>query len=64
MSFSRRELQFSSLSLTRFAASFGFMTFLTLLPEYIDALGVAGVTAGFFVTALKIARTVGIVPIG
>jgi MFS family permease len=58
------ELQFSSLYLTRFAASFGFMTVLTLLPDYIDALGATGVTIGLFVTALELARTVGIVPLG
>ena len=64
MSRSHDELQFSSLYLTRFAASFGFMTVLTLLPDYIDALGVTGVTIGLFITALELARTVGIVPLG
>ncbi|WP_432419622.1 MFS transporter [Halobacterium zhouii] len=58
------ELQFSSLYLTRFATSFGFMTVLTLLPDYIDALGATGVTIGLFITALELARTVGIVPLG
>lgn len=58
------ELQFSSLYVTRFAASFGFMTVLTLLPNYIEALGATGVTIGFFITALELARTVGIIPIG
>nr|WP_245944510.1 MFS transporter [Haloplanus salinus] len=58
------ELQFSSLYLTRFAGSFGFMTVLTLLPDYIDALGATGVTIGLFITALELARTVGIVPLG
>jgi MFS family permease len=58
------DLQFSSLYLTRFATSFGFMTVLTLLPDYIDALGATGVTIGLFITALELARTVGIVPLG
>jgi len=61
---SHDELQFSSLYLARFASSFGFMTVLTLLPDYIDALGATGVTIGLFVTALEVARTVGIVPLG
>jgi len=64
MPFSHDELQFSSLYLARFASSFGFMTVLTLLPDYIDALGATGVTIGLFVTALEVARTVGIVPLG
>lgn len=64
MAFTRDELQFSSLYLTRFAGSFGFMTVLTLLPDYIDALGAIGVIIGLFITALELARTVGIVPLG
>ncbi len=64
MRFTHDELQFSSLYLTRFAASFGFMTVLTLLPDYIDALGATGVTIGLFITALELARTVGIIPLG
>ncbi|WP_436909068.1 MFS transporter [Halosimplex marinum] len=64
MARSHDELQFSSLYLARFASSFGFMTVLTLLPDYIDALGATGVTIGLFVTALEVARTVGIVPLG
>lgn len=43
MAWTNDELQFSSLYLTRFATSFGFMTVLTLLPDYIDALGATGV---------------------
>lgn len=61
---SQDELQFSSLYMARFASSFGFMTVLTLLPDYIDVLGATGVTIGLFVTALEVARTVGIVPLG
>jgi len=64
MAMTNDELQFSSLYLTRFATSFGFMTVLTLLPDYIDALGATGVTIGLFITALELARTVGIVPLG
>ena len=58
------ELQFSSLYVTRFAASFGFMTVLTLLPRYIEVLGATGLTIGLFLTVLELARTVGIVPLG
>jgi MFS family permease len=58
------ELQVFSLYLTRFATSFGFVTVLTLLPDYIDALGATGVTIGLFVAVLEFARTVGIVPLG
>jgi MFS family permease len=64
MDASHDELQFSSLYLTRFAASFGFMTVLTLLPDYISALGATGLTIGVFIAALELARTVGIVPLG
>jgi len=63
MAFTRDELQFSSLYATRFAGSFGFMTVMTLLPTYIEALGATGVTIGLFITALELARTVGIVPL-
>lgn len=64
MDLTHEDLQFSSLYLTRFAASFGFMTVLTLLPEYIEAIGATGVTIGIFITALELARTIGIVPLG
>nr|WP_309484889.1 MFS transporter [Halorhabdus salina] len=63
MDLSRARLQFSSLYTMRFAGSFGFITVLTLLPDYIDALGATGITIGVFVTALELARTIGIVPI-
>ncbi|MFB6253610.1 MAG: MFS transporter, partial [Halobacteriaceae archaeon] len=61
---SKNDLQFSSLYLTRFATSFGFMTVLTLLPDYIDTLGATGVTIGLFITTLELARTAGIIPLG
>lgn len=60
----RDELQFSSLYLVSFAGSLGYMTLLTLLPTYITALGATGVTIGLFITALEVARTIGIVPLG
>lgn len=63
MNTSHDEFQFFSLYLTRFALSFGFITVLTLLPDYIEALGATGVTIGLLVTALETARTVGIVPV-
>lgn len=40
------------------------MAILTLLPEYINALGATGVSIGLFVTALEIARMVGVIPLG
>jgi Na+/alanine symporter len=64
MDATRDELQFSSLYLTSFAGSLGYMTLLTLLPTYINTLGATGVTVGLFITALEIARTIGIVPLG
>lgn len=64
MDLTHDELQFSSLYLTRFTASFGYMTVLTLLPAYIEVLGATGVTIGLFITALELARTVGIIPLG
>ncbi|WP_136688830.1 MFS transporter [Halorhabdus amylolytica] len=63
MDLSRDRLQFSSLYTMRFAGSFGFMAVMTLLPDYIEALGATGITIGVFVTVLELARTVGIVPI-
>lgn len=64
MGLTHDELQFSSLYLTRFVTSFGYMTVMTLLPDYIDNLGATGVTIGLFITALEVARTVGIIPLG
>jgi MFS family permease len=64
MHLTRDKLQFSSLYVTRFAASFGYMTVLTLLPTYIEALGATGLTIGLFIAALELARTVGIIPLG
>nr|WP_229380478.1 MFS transporter [Haloarcula sinaiiensis] len=56
--------QFYPLYLTRFVASLGFITLLTLLPNYIEQLGATGVVVGLFVTALGIGRTVALVPLG
>ena len=64
MDLSRDRLQFSSLYSMRFAASFGVLTVTTLMPDYIEALGAEGVTIGVFISALELARTVGIFPIG
>jgi MFS family permease len=60
----RKQFQFYSLYLTRFVASLGFITLLTLLPTYIETLGATGVVAGLFVTALGIGRTLAILPVG
>ncbi|WP_101296117.1 MFS transporter [Halegenticoccus soli] len=59
-----REFQFYSLYLTRFAASLGFISVLTLLPTYIDILNPSGFVVGLFITALAVGRTVAIVPLG
>lgn len=56
--------QFYPLYLTRFVASLGFITLLTLLPNYIEQLGATGVVVGLFVTALGVGRTVALVPLG
>jgi MFS family permease len=60
----QKQFQFYSLYLTRFVASLGFITLLTLLPTYIETLGATGVVAGLFVTALGIGRTLAILPVG
>lgn len=56
--------QFYPLYLTRFTASLGFITLLTLLPKYIEQLGATGIVVGLFVTALGIGRTAALVPLG
>jgi len=48
MALSNDELQFSSLYVMRFAGSFGFMSVMTLLPDFIEALGATGITIGVF----------------
>jgi MFS family permease len=59
----RDDLQYYSLYLVTFASSFGFITVVTLLPTYIDLLNPSGALVGLFVSALAIARAVGLVPI-
>ncbi len=56
--------RFYPLYLTRFVASLGYITLLTLLGTYIEELGATGVVAGLFVTALGVGRTVAILPLG
>jgi MFS family permease len=67
-------LQFSALYFTRFAAGFGFVTLVTLLPEYIDlldpsavtVLGVtvgAGFVIGMFTSGFTVAQTAAVVPL-
>jgi MFS family permease len=66
--------QFWALYLTRFAEGFGFITLLTLLPTYINALdpqattvlGVtvsAGFVIGMYTTGFTLAQTVAVVPL-
>ena len=59
----RDDLQYYSLYLVSFASSLGFVTVVTLLPTYIDLLNPSGALVGLFVSALAIARAVGLVPI-
>jgi MFS family permease len=67
-------LQFYALYLTRFTGGFGFITLVTLLPAYIEALDPSAVTlfgislsAGFvigmFTTGFTLAQTVAVVPL-
>ena len=69
-----RRSQFWALYLTRFAEGFGFITLLTLLPTYINALdpqattvlGVtvsAGFVIGMYTTGFTLAQTVAVVPL-
>ncbi|WP_256948627.1 MFS transporter, partial [Halorubrum ezzemoulense] len=66
--------QFWALYLTRFAEGFGFITLLTLLPTYINALdpqavtvlGVtvsAGFVIGMYTTGFTLAQTAAVVPL-
>ena len=61
---SASRLQFGSLYLTRFAGSFGYVTVLVLLPTYINLLDPSGIEIGLFTTALTLASTVAVVPLG
>ncbi|TKX75201.1 MFS transporter [Halorubrum sp. GN11_10-6_MGM] len=74
MSNADRRGQFWALYLTRFAEGFGFITLLTLLPTYINALdpqattvlGVtvsAGFVIGMYTTGFTLAQTVAVVPL-
>ncbi|QCJ48437.1 MULTISPECIES: MFS transporter [Haloprofundus] len=71
-----KRLQFYGLYLTRFAEGFGFITLITLLPEYIDLLdpqnfvlplvGItlsAGFIIGMYTTGFTLAQTVAVVPL-
>lgn len=54
--------QFYALYLTRFVGGFGFVTLLTLLPQYIDLFDPSGFVIGLFTAALTGAQTVAVVP--
>ena len=56
-------LQFPVLYLTRFATGFGFVTLLTLLPEYVNLYEPSGLMLGLFTAAFAMAQTVAVVPI-
>lgn len=55
---------FYPLYLTRFVGSLGFVTLMTLLPDYIDKLDASGVVIGLFITALGVGQTLAVVPLG
>jgi MFS family permease len=66
--------QFWVLYLTRFAGGFGFITLVTLLPQYIEVLDPsavtvlgltvgAGIVIGLFTTGFTLAQTVAVVPL-
>ncbi|MXV61715.1 MFS transporter [Natronorubrum sp. JWXQ-INN-674] len=55
--------QLYALYLTRFAAGFGLMTLVTLLPVYINQFEASGLVLGLFVSAVTIAKTGAIVPL-
>ncbi|MFC7141407.1 MFS transporter [Halosimplex aquaticum] len=55
--------QLRALYFTRFASSFGLITLLTLLSEFIKVLGAEGFILGLFATGLTFAQAVGIIPI-
>ncbi|WP_049998315.1 MFS transporter [Halococcus sediminicola] len=59
----RQDRQFYSLYLTRFAGGFGFITLITLLPEYIDLYDPSGLVIGLFTTAFTLAQTAAVVPL-
>ena len=56
-------LQFPVLYLTRFSTGFGFVTLLTLLPEYVNLYEPSGLMLGLFTTAFALSQTVAVVPI-
>jgi MFS family permease len=71
---SNSRLQFWVLYLTRFAGGFGFITLVTLLPQYIEVLDPsavtvlgltvgAGIVIGMFKTGFTLAQTVAVVPL-
>jgi MFS family permease len=71
---SNSRLQFWTLYLTRFAGGFGFITLVTLLPQYIEVLDPsavtvlgltvgAGIVIGMFKTSFTLAQTVAVVPL-
>jgi MFS family permease len=71
---SNSRLQFWVLYLTRFAGGFGFITLVTLLPQYIEVLDPsavtvlgltvgAGIVIGLFTTGFTLAQTVAVVPL-
>jgi MFS family permease len=71
----RDRLQFYALYLTRFAGGFGFITLVTLLPDYIETLDPTGVSVfglftlgagfviGMYTTGFTLAQTVAVVPL-
>jgi MFS family permease len=59
----RDRAQFWALYLTRFAAGFGIVALLTLLPDFIDALDPSPLEVGLYTTGLTVAQTVAVLPL-
>jgi len=55
--------QFYALYLARFAAGFGFVTLVTLLPDFIDLFEASGVVVGLYTTAFTGAQTLAVIPL-
>ena len=58
-----RSLRFYALYLTRFANGFGFITLVTLMPEYVNLFEPSGLTLGLFYTGFTLAQTAAVVPL-
>jgi MFS family permease len=58
-----RRTRFLALYWSRFAGGFGFITLVTLLPKYVEALEASDLMAGLFITAFTLVQTLAVVPL-